>query len=150
MEYAAGGELFDRICQAGRFSEPEARYFFQQLISGVHYCHNMVLTLFFISFLILVLCIKFVIVFHYIYIQQICHRDLKLENTLLDGSPAPRLKICDFGYSKVLRFYIIFSAYISLSLYINNDRSTVICVAFTSQVNCWNTSLYCTGGSIAP
>ncbi|KAL0367977.1 UNVERIFIED_CONTAM: Serine/threonine-protein kinase SAPK1 [Sesamum calycinum] len=32
--------------------------------------------------------------------QQICHRDLKLENTLLDGSTAPRLKICDFGYSK--------------------------------------------------
>nr|AFK33547.1 unknown [Medicago truncatula] len=72
MEYAAGGELFDRICSAGRFSEDEARYFFQQLISGVSYCHSM----------------------------QICHRDLKLENTLLDGSPAPRLKICDFGYSK--------------------------------------------------
>lgn len=72
MEYAAGGELFDRICSAGRFSEDEARYFFQQLISGVSYCHFM----------------------------QICHRDLKLENTLLDGSPAPRLKICDFGYSK--------------------------------------------------
>ncbi|KAF9601439.1 hypothetical protein IFM89_020206 [Coptis chinensis] len=33
-------------------------------------------------------------------LKQICHRDLKLENTLLDGSPAPRLKICDFGYSK--------------------------------------------------
>ncbi|XP_020106827.1 serine/threonine-protein kinase SAPK7-like isoform X2 [Ananas comosus] len=72
MEYAAGGELFDRICNNGRFSEDEARYFFQQLISGVSYCHFM----------------------------QICHRDLKLENTLLDGSPAPRLKICDFGYSK--------------------------------------------------
>ncbi|KAH9713064.1 serine/threonine-protein kinase SRK2A [Citrus sinensis] len=26
--------------------------------------------------------------------------NLKLENTLLDGSAAPRLKICDFGYSK--------------------------------------------------
>ncbi|KAM0066987.1 putative protein kinase CAMK-OST1L family [Helianthus debilis subsp. tardiflorus] len=50
----------------------QARYFFQQLISGVHYCHFM----------------------------QICHRDLKLENTLLDGSPKPRLKICNFGYSK--------------------------------------------------
>ncbi|XP_077233371.1 serine/threonine-protein kinase SRK2A-like isoform X3 [Tasmannia lanceolata] len=72
MEYAAGGELFERICNAGRFSEDEARYFFQQLISGVNYCHSM----------------------------QICHRDLKLENTLLDGRPAPRLKICDFGYSK--------------------------------------------------
>ncbi|MCO5585644.1 hypothetical protein L7F22_039579 [Adiantum nelumboides] len=74
MEYAAGGELFDRICNAGRFSEDEARFYFQQLISGVSYCHDM----------------------------QICHRDLKLENTLLDESPSPRLKICDFGYSKSL------------------------------------------------
>ncbi len=32
--------------------------------------------------------------------QGVCHRDLKLENTLLDGRQAPRLKICDFGYSK--------------------------------------------------
>lgn len=39
MEYASGGELFDRIVQAGRFVEDEARYFFQQLISGVHHCH---------------------------------------------------------------------------------------------------------------
>ncbi|CAM8888096.1 unnamed protein product [Rhodiola kirilowii] len=72
MEYAAGGELFEKICNAGRFAEEEARYFFQQLISGVSYCHSM----------------------------QICHRDLKLENTLLDGTSAPQLKICDFGYSK--------------------------------------------------
>ena len=35
----AGGELFDRICAKGRFSEEEARYFFQQLIEGVAYCH---------------------------------------------------------------------------------------------------------------
>lgn len=34
--------------------------------------------------------------------QEICHRDLKLENILLDGDPIPRLKICDFGYSKVI------------------------------------------------
>ena len=40
MEYAAGGELFDRIVKAGRFSEDEARFFFQQLISGVDYCHS--------------------------------------------------------------------------------------------------------------
>ncbi|KAK9077279.1 hypothetical protein SSX86_005616 [Deinandra increscens subsp. villosa] len=72
MEYASGGELFERICNAGRFSEDEARFFFQQLMSGVGYCHSM----------------------------QVCHRDLKLENTLLDGSQPPRLKICDFGYSK--------------------------------------------------
>ncbi|KAL2905780.1 Serine/threonine-protein kinase SAPK1 [Bienertia sinuspersici] len=41
MEYAAGGELFERICTAGRFSEDEARYYFQQLVSGVSYCHSM-------------------------------------------------------------------------------------------------------------
>ncbi|KAK4352387.1 hypothetical protein RND71_027905 [Anisodus tanguticus] len=37
--------------------------------------------------------------------MQICHRDLKLENTLLDGSAAPRVKICDFGYSKSSVFH---------------------------------------------
>lgn len=37
----------------------------------------------------------------FLLLQEICHRDLKLENTLLDGSTTPRLKICDFGYSKV-------------------------------------------------
>ncbi|GJN20143.1 hypothetical protein PR202_gb07482 [Eleusine coracana subsp. coracana] len=44
MEYAAGGELFEKICTAGRFSEDEVSfcpYFFQQLISGVSYCHSM-------------------------------------------------------------------------------------------------------------
>lgn len=40
MEYAAGGELFDRIVKAGRFSEDEARFFFQQLVAGVDYCHS--------------------------------------------------------------------------------------------------------------
>jgi serine/threonine protein kinase len=76
MEYASGGELFDRIVKAGRFSEDEARFFFQQLVCGVRCCHA----------------------------EGVCHRDLKLENTLLDGRPAPRLKICDFGYSKSALF----------------------------------------------
>lgn len=68
MEYASGGDLFDHLCNVG-LCENEVRYFFQQLISGVSYCHDM----------------------------EICHRDLKLENTLLEGKC---LKICDFGYSK--------------------------------------------------
>mmetsp|Transcript_5999 Transcript_5999/g.16746 ORF Transcript_5999/g.16746 Transcript_5999/m.16746 type:complete len:370 (-) Transcript_5999:368-1477(-) len=75
MEYAAGGELFDAIAEKGMFAEPVARYFFQQLVCGLEHCHK----------------------------RGICHRDLKLENTLLDSkgeTSAPRVKICDFGYSK--------------------------------------------------
>ena len=34
-------------------------------------------------------------------VQGVCHRDLKLENILLDGCDPPHIKICDFGYSKV-------------------------------------------------
>lgn len=30
----------------------------------------------------------------------VVNRDIKLENTLLDGGRRPLLKICDFGYSK--------------------------------------------------
>ena len=56
-----------------------------------------------LSFILFLLYITVSELFHFILIfKQVCHRDLKLENTLLDGSPAPRLKICDFGYSKVL------------------------------------------------
>ena len=40
MEYASGGELFDWIVKANQLSEDEARYFFQQLISGVAWCHK--------------------------------------------------------------------------------------------------------------
>jgi serine/threonine protein kinase len=32
MEYAAGGELFERICNAGRFSEDEVFFFFLFLL----------------------------------------------------------------------------------------------------------------------
>jgi len=74
MEYASGGELFSHIQKKGKIPENEARYFFQQLICGVAYCHSV----------------------------GVCHRDLKLENALLhqEQDGAPRVKICDFGYSK--------------------------------------------------
>jgi len=36
--------------------------------------------------------------------QGVVNRDIKLENTLLDHSPRPLVKICDFGYSKHEKF----------------------------------------------
>jgi len=72
MEFGAGGDMFEYVVNKNGLREDEARWFFQQLIVGMDYCHNM----------------------------GVVNRDIKLENTLLDASPKPLLKICDFGYSK--------------------------------------------------
>lgn len=72
MEYADGGDMFQHVTKRRGLSEDESRWFFQQLILGLDYCHKM----------------------------GVVNRDIKLENTLLDGSSRPLLKICDFGYSK--------------------------------------------------
>ena len=69
MELITGGELFDKIVSEGRFSQDTARFYFDQLVSGVLYCHS----------------------------QGVCHRDLKPENLLLDENGD--LKISDFGLS---------------------------------------------------
>ncbi|KAL6778756.1 hypothetical protein ACKKBG_A04765 [Auxenochlorella protothecoides x Auxenochlorella symbiontica] len=72
MEFAAGGDLFKYVSSRKSLGEPEARWFFQQLIVGIDYCHRM----------------------------GVASRDIKLENTLLDGSPRPLIKLADFGFSK--------------------------------------------------
>ena len=38
--YCLGGELFDYIVKHGKLKEDDARRFFQQIISGVDYCHR--------------------------------------------------------------------------------------------------------------
>uniref|UniRef100_A0A6G1SLW6 non-specific serine/threonine protein kinase n=1 Tax=Aceria tosichella TaxID=561515 RepID=A0A6G1SLW6_9ACAR len=72
MEYVSGGELFDYIVKNGRLGEDEARRFFQQIVSGVDYCHR----------------------------HMVVHRDLKPENLLLDDNL--NVKIADFGLSNMM------------------------------------------------
>lgn len=69
LEIASGGELFDFIAMSGRFTEPLARYFFQQFMSGINHCHS----------------------------NGVSHRDLKPENLMLDHQYT--LKIADFGFA---------------------------------------------------
>ncbi|XP_054472469.1 NUAK family SNF1-like kinase 2 [Anoplopoma fimbria] len=71
MEYASRGDLYDYICDKKNISEREARHFFRQIVSAVHYCHQ----------------------------NGIVHRDLKLENILVDGNG--NVKIADFGLSNL-------------------------------------------------
>lgn len=40
MEYASRGDLYDYISERQRLSEREARHFFRQIVSAVHYCHQ--------------------------------------------------------------------------------------------------------------
>ncbi|KAL7859497.1 hypothetical protein SRHO_G00146440 [Serrasalmus rhombeus] len=69
MEYASGGELYENIQKKGRLTEEEARHFFSQITSAVLYCHK----------------------------NSVVHRDLKLENVLLDQDL--NVKLADFGLS---------------------------------------------------
>ncbi|KAF2668868.1 Pkinase-domain-containing protein [Microthyrium microscopicum] len=69
LEYASGGELFDYILQNRYLKDNAARRLFAQLISGVGYLHK----------------------------KGIVHRDLKLENLLLDRNR--NIIITDFGFA---------------------------------------------------
>ncbi|RDX69307.1 CBL-interacting serine/threonine-protein kinase 23, partial [Mucuna pruriens] len=69
LELVTGGELFDRIASNGILSEPEARRYFQQLVTAVNYCHR----------------------------RGIPHRNLKPEKLLVDANGV--LKVSDFGLS---------------------------------------------------
>ncbi|KAI9499540.1 kinase-like domain-containing protein, partial [Zychaea mexicana] len=66
--YCGGGSLLDRVNQQGPLPEEEARAIIIQLCHAVQYLHQD---------------------------ARVCHKDLKLENVLLDDSNC--VKVCDFG-----------------------------------------------------
>ncbi|XP_028622516.1 putative sperm motility kinase W [Grammomys surdaster] len=67
MEYVAGEDLERCLRALGCLKEEEARPIFQQVVSAVHFLHQ----------------------------RHIAHRDIKLENILVDA--AGNTKLCDFG-----------------------------------------------------
>ncbi|XP_049868166.1 serine/threonine-protein kinase Chk1 [Pectinophora gossypiella] len=73
LEYAPGGELFERIAPDAGMAPAHARRYWRQLAAGLRYLHA----------------------------RGVAHRDLKPENLLLDARD--RIKISDFGMATLYR-----------------------------------------------
>ena len=73
MELCAGGDLLNYVRKRRRLKEPFAQKIFRQIIDGLSYIHS----------------------------KNIAHRDIKLDNILLDGKG--NVKIADFGVSRQIQ-----------------------------------------------
>ena len=72
FELCSGGDLLGYVRNKKRLNEKVAKYAFKQIIEAVHYCHK----------------------------KGVIHRDIKLDNVLLNCNGD--IKLCDFGVSKKL------------------------------------------------
>ena len=73
LDLVEGGEVFDRICDHGVYSERDAAEVVRQISEAVQHCHR----------------------------RGIVHRDLKPENLLLvSKKPDADVKLCDFGLAR--------------------------------------------------
>lgn len=73
LEYASKGDLLRYVKRKGRLTEDVAKDLFKQIVSGLRYCHQ----------------------------NLVLHRDIKLDNLLLDENK--NVKICDFGVSRFVK-----------------------------------------------
>ena len=99
MEHASSGSLLDYVRGRKRLSEKEACWFFKQIIHGLEFCHSI----------------------------QVVHRDIKLENILLDHQN--RLKLIDFGLSTFLQVHTspVVAHYVMLLFPDSHFRPSVVC-----------------------
>ena len=70
LEYVAGGELFSFVINGGPLPENICRFYFHKILGALLYLHN----------------------------KGIVHRDMKLDNILVD-SDTYDIKIADFGFA---------------------------------------------------
>jgi len=104
-ELCSGGDLFSRIIENGHFSEKQAISVCKQLGQALEHIHS----------------------------KGITHRDLKPENILMEREHELRVKVCDFGLSKLRRSKMKTVcgtwAYCAPEVISNKE--------YTSAVDCW-------------
>lgn len=72
MEYVTGGELFSKLAMATLFTEEVCKKYMAQLCDALQYCHGL----------------------------NVCHRDIKPQNILLDNED--NVKLVDFGFASIM------------------------------------------------
>ncbi|GIZ00343.1 NUAK family SNF1-like kinase 1 [Caerostris extrusa] len=107
MQYASGGELYDYLSEKKVLADLEARRIFRQIAAAVYYCHK----------------------------NKICHRDLKLENILLDEKG--NAKIADFGLSNVFDEKNLLNTYCGSPLYASPEIVKGV-PYYGPEVDCWS------------
>ncbi|KAG8195004.1 hypothetical protein JTE90_008176 [Oedothorax gibbosus] len=107
MQFASGGELYDYLSEKRVLSDLEARRVFRQIAAAVYYCHK----------------------------NKICHRDLKLENILLDEKG--NAKIADFGLSNVFDEKNLLNTYCGSPLYASPEIVKGV-PYYGPEVDCWS------------
>ncbi|UJR10177.1 hypothetical protein I4U23_014392 [Adineta vaga] len=107
MEYASGGELYDYLNRMKRIPESQARAIFRQIVSAVHFLHK----------------------------NNIVHRDLKLENILIDHNGD--IKLADFGLSNNWSPRRLLHTFCGSPLYASPEIVSGI-PYYGPEVDCWS------------
>lgn len=91
MEYAGGGDLLQYVKKHKKLKEEEAKGLFRQIVYGLGHIHS----------------------------RSVIHRDIKLDNILLDSDHG--VKICDFGVSKIMDKVLIIKEQCGTPAYISPE-----------------------------
>ena len=96
MEYASGGELWDKVTLGGKLAEKACKRYTWQMCTALAYCHS----------------------------HNVCHRDIKPQNILLDKND--NVKLADFGFASVMEVEELKKGHGTSGGFMGNERLITI------------------------